>query len=150
MNLSTRAYTGTCAGAQHRCKCQRTSARSGSSPGLSRCMAAPSTFGVAAGPVHRAVVAHLRRAHTCTLRCGAAASAGVSALVVRPAPCAFCESFTLAIRADCHARAASTRARIVPNVVRRWLPARSLSMRSTSASGTARAAPPRGGKRHRM
>ena len=47
-----------------------TPARSGSSPGLSRCMAAPSTFGVAAGLVHRAVVAHLGRSHTCT--CAAA------------------------------------------------------------------------------
>jgi len=54
------------------------------------------------------------------LRCGAAASAGVSALVVSPAPWL---SFALANRADCRARAASTRARIVPNVGRRWLAA---------------------------
>jgi hypothetical protein len=40
-----------------------TPARTVSSPGRSRCMAAASTFGVPAGLVHRAVIAHLGRAH---------------------------------------------------------------------------------------
>ena len=96
----------TCTGAARRRKCRCTPARSGSSPGLSRCMAAPSTFGVAAGLVYRAMIAHLGRAHI-----------GVGSQV---APC---PSFTLANRADCRACAASTRARIVPNVGRRRLSA---------------------------
>ena len=56
---------------------------------------------LAAGLVHRAVVAHLGGSHP--------GRQGVSALVVRPAPW---PSFTLANRADCRAHAASTRARI--------------------------------------
>ena len=84
-------------------------------PAGGRCMAAPRSFGVAAGLVHRAMIVYLGRSHTCPGGCAAGQEPGCRRSwsgwrLAHPS--------SLANRDDCRARAASTLARIVPNVGR--------------------------------